>query len=357
MLSQDCGAHTGVTILTAAQTVLAQAEQGLHVYELTEQLLASGLWTTQGKTPRATVEAALAADIKARGAASPFVRLAPRTYGLRTPVSPDPPATVAVPPPPTPESVPPVPGLMTFLDAAAKVLADDAKGQPMHYRAVTERAIARGLIPTRGRTPEATMYAQIITDVERRQKRGERSRFTRHGRGLVGLSSWETSGLAGQIERHNREVQHKLTAQVHKLSPADFELLVGRLLGALGFEAIQVTKLSGDGGIDVRGTLVVGDAVRIQMAVQAKRWKANVQAPTVQQVRGSLGAHEQGLIITTSDFSAGARTEAGSPGKTPVGLMNGENLVKLLIEHDILVRRASYDLLELDLSDSVNAAP
>jgi hypothetical protein len=29
-------------------------------------------------------------------------------------------------------------------------------------------------------------------------------------------------------------------------------------------------------------------------------------APVVQLVRGSLGAHEQGLIITTSDFSAGA---------------------------------------------------
>ena len=42
----------------------------------------------------------------------------------------------------------------------------------------------------------------------------------------------------------------------------------------------------------------------------AKRWKANVQAPTVQQVRGALGAHDQGLIITTSDFSAGARAEA-----------------------------------------------
>jgi restriction system protein len=35
-----------------------------------------------------------------------------------------------------------------------------------------------------------------------------------------------------------------------------------------------------------------------------------VQAPVVQQVRGSLGAHEQGLIITTSDFSTGARSEA-----------------------------------------------
>lgn len=49
-----------------------------------------------------------------------------------------------------------------------------------------------------------------------------------------------------------------------------------------------------------------GQGVRIRMAVQAKRWSENIQAPTVQQVRGALGTHEQGLIITTSDFSKGA---------------------------------------------------
>ena len=31
------------------------------------------------------------------------------------------------------------------------------------------------------------------------------------------------------------------------------------------------------------------------MAVQVKRWKKNVQSQIVQQVRGSLGTHEQGL--------------------------------------------------------------
>ncbi len=83
------------------------------------------------------------------------------------------------------------------------------------------------------------------------------------------------------------------------------------------------------------------------MAVQVKRWRTNVQAPTVQQVRGSLGTHDQGLIITTSDFSPGARTEAERPNAVPVALMSGEQLVGLLVEHDIGVRRAPYDLLEL----------
>lgn len=47
----------------------------------------------------------------------------------------------------------------------------------------------------------------------------------------------------------------------------------------------------------------------------------------MQQVRGSLGAHDQRLIITTSDFSKGARTETAQATKTPLALMNGEELV------------------------------
>lgn len=66
------------------------------------------------------------------------------------------------------------------------------------------------------------------------------------------------------------------------------------------------------------------------------------------QVRGSLGAHEQGLIITTSDFSAGAIKEAAQPDKTPIALMNGEQLVMLLMEHGIGVHRSTPDLFEID---------
>lgn len=69
-------------------------------------------------------------------------------------------------------------------------------------------------------------------------------------------------------------------------------------------------------------------------------------APVVQQVRGGPGAHQQGLIITTSDFSTGARDEAARPDAAPVALIKGEQLVTLLIEHDIGVRRARDDLIE-----------
>ncbi len=93
-----------------------------------------------------------------------------------------------------------------------------------------------------------------------------------------------------------------------------------------------------------------GDVVRIKMAVHVKKWKLKKQhpSPVVQQARGSLGAHEQGLIITTNNFSAGSIKESAQPDKAPITLINGEQLVMLLMEHRIGVHRSTPDLLEID---------
>ena len=126
-----------------------------------------------------------------------------------------------------------------------------------------------------------------------------------------------------------------LPEQTQALSPEDFERLISTLLERMGFDNVTQTPLSGDGGIDVRGDLVVAGVVRIRMAVQAKRWTGNVGSPVVQQLRGSLGVHEQGLIITTSDFTAGAKEEAERPDASPVALMNGDQLARLLTRHEV----------------------
>jgi restriction system protein len=240
-----------------------------------------------------------------------------------------------------------LPETFSFTDAAAAVLERYAGKQPMHYRAITQKILELGLVRTQGQTPDATLYAQVLTEITRKTRQGNSPRFTKHGKGFVGLSAWAVGGLADQIDRHNRDARRQLLAHLAGISPAGFEALIGDLLVALGFQDVLVTGRSGDGGIDVRGTLVVGDVIRTRMAVQVKRWKGNVQAPIVQQVRGSLGTHDQGLIITTSDFSSGARTEAERLNAVPVALMNGEQLVHLLVEHEIGVRRVPYDLIEL----------
>ena len=317
--------------IDAAAIVLKDANGPLHSREITERMLERKLWTTEGRTPWDTVRAQLAEDISVAGSASRFVRDGPGVFALSASAAAD---------------------RSSVTDAAERVLKQSTDHQPLHYSEITKRALKRGLISTKGRTPAATMYAGILTEIGRKEARGDSPRFVRHGPGMFGLAVWLPVGVVGLIEDKNREVRQSLLDRVRTVSPADFENLLGTLLVAMGLEDVEVTKTTGDGGIDVLGSLVVGDAVRIRMAVQAKRWKANVQKPMVQQVRGSLGAHEQGLIITTSGFSRGAKCEAKRSDAAPVALMSGEQLAALLARHQIGAQVANYELYTLDPIES-----
>lgn len=341
-----------MSLLDAVEVVLAESRTPMRADEIARSVIARKLWATTGKTPDRTIGAALYMDIRNHGEDSRFQKVDKGVFNLRAV------GNVVASPKVAPEAharETPINSkrekTLSFNDAAEEVLKHYGDKRPMHYREVTKRALDLGLIHSEGKTPEATMFAQVLTEIARRTKRGETPRFMKHGRGYIGLTEWMGTGLAFQIEQHNAAVRKKLRGQLSAMTPGEFEGLVGELLGALGFEEVTVTGRSGDGGIDVRGTLVVGDVIRTRMAVQVKRWKQNVQAPVIQQVRGSLGTHEQGLIITTSDLSAGARDEAERANAVPVALMNGEQLVAVLVEHNIGVHRNSYDLLELGAAE------
>jgi restriction system protein len=336
--------------MDAIYQVLQQAGQPLSVAEITHRILEQGLWTTEGKTPEQTISSTLSVDIRKHGAKSRFAHFEKSLYGLNKTA----PAILDSTPETNVEEKPPSvvqPKTMSFSDAAEYILQQDASKQPMHYQTITDKALDLHLISTKGLTPAATMYAQVITEIERKKKRGEQPRFIMHGKGYLGLSAWEAQGLAGMIESHNKEVRKKLLERLQEMPAGEFEKLIALLLAAMGFEDVIVTPYSGDKGIDVRATLVVGESIRTRMAVQVKKWKNNIQAPVVQQVRGSLSTHEQGLIITTSDFSKGAYEEANKPDKIPVGLMNGEQLADLMIENNIGIMRTPYDLIELAESE------
>ena len=321
--------------------------------DITSRIRSTNGWTTKGIAPWESVSARLAVDVK-RGSASRFVRTGPGMFGLNAGFNAASAAQLRTPRRRPPPSHPVASeGVISFTDAAERVLRESGGREPMHYARITELALARGLIRTEGSTPAATMYSVILQERGRRDARGEPQRFVQHRRGLVGLAAWVPRGLAASIEQHNADVRRTLLERLRASSPKDFEELVGEVLVALGFEEVSVTPLGGDGGVDVRGTLIVGEVVRIRMAVQAKRWNGNVGAPVVQQVRGSLGAHEQGLIITTSDFSRNAREEALRVDAAPVALMNGEQLAALLAEKEVGVQRDRYDLFSLpDVTES-----
>jgi restriction system protein len=333
--------------LDAVEIILKESGAPLHYGEITRRILARALWETEGQTPEATINARITGEMKQHGDRSRFMRVGAGLYALRAWGLPQAPASTAKAAPKAPAAA-----KRSFTDAAEWVLENNPEKRPMHYRDITGAILSRDLVNTEGQTPEATLYALIITEIKRAAGRGSQSRFVKYGKGLFGLRKWMGEGLVLQIEQHNREVKKKLLKHLLSLTPQGFEQLIGRLLGEMGFESIEVTRFGGDGGIDVRGTLVVGGVIRTRMAVQAKKWKQNVPAPVVQQVRGSLGAHEQGMIITTSGFSKGAQDEAARPDAVPVALVDGQQLAELLIEHQVLIKSEPYQLIYLDLDEA-----
>lgn len=236
---------------------------------------------------------------------------------------------------------------LSYTDAAEIVLTRHSRGAPMHYRRITEVAIEEALIHPGGKTPEASMNASITQDIKRRERTGAEQRFRAHGRGMYGLAL-PADPLGGAIDRKNNEVKKRLRALLGDMEPRVFEQLIGELLAALGFEDVEVTKYSGDGGIDVRAVLAVGGVTDIQTAIQVKRWSNNVSGRVVRELRGALGPHEQGLIITLSRFTPDALNEAAAPNRAPIALVNGDRLLDLLMESEIGVTRRRLTIYELD---------
>lgn len=330
-----------MTFLEAAHEILKQVGQPLHYQEIARRALEQGLIESRGKTPEATMNAQLAVNIKraAEGGPPPrFARVGRGLFGLREwgetgPITPT-----------TDEQR--QPSYLSYKEAALQVLREVC--QPLSAQEITQRAIEQEFINPQGLTPDATMGAQLYTDINRR---GAASLFRKEGRNLFGLAEWKkgVSGIARLATRQRQEVKRRLREHLLAMPPAEFEQLIGRFLGAMGYENVTVTGRSGDGGIDVVADTEIG-ILRLRVAVQVKRMKGNVQRPVVSQLRGDMALLDvdQGMIISTGGFSQGAKDVARVRNVAPITLIDGDRLTDLLIEQGIGVRRETVDVLSFD---------
>lgn len=130
-----------------------------------------------------------------------------------------------------------------------------------------------------------------------------------------------------------------LLAILKDLPPYGFELICGRLLREHGFEEVEVTQRSRDGGIDGYGLLRLSPFVSLRVAFQAKRYKDVVARSAVGEFRNALlGRAEKGVFITTGRFTGDAESEATRDGVVPIELIDGERLVELFQDAGIGVK-------------------
>lgn len=127
--------------------------------------------------------------------------------------------------------------------------------------------------------------------------------------------------------------QEILIEHLQTISPAGFERLCQRILRELGFQNVEVTGKSNDGGIDGKGMLRLGGVLSFHVIFQAKRYKGSVVPSIVRDFRGAMvGRADKGLIITTGTFTREAKKEASRDGAPPIDLMDGNDLAEKIKE-------------------------
>ena len=159
------------------------------------------------------------------------------------------------------------------------------------------------------------------------------------------------ASLLTQVREYNTLQREILQERLSKMNPYAFEHLIRDLLEAMGYADVQVTKQSGDKGVDVIGTVQFG-ITTLREVVQVKRHQGNITRPVIDQLRGALPYHAalRGTIITVGKFAKGIESAALFVGAAPITLIDGEKLVELLFEHGIGVGRRTFELFEMDES-------
>ncbi len=141
--------------------------------------------------------------------------------------------------------------------------------------------------------------------------------------------------LAPRAQKESYDPYRAVLDQMLELNDKEFEVLITHLLAALGFEGTEHTGKTGDGGVDATGELNVGNLAKVKIFVQVKRYKlgSKIKGNTVKALRQSIPSGGQGAFITTAEFQSDANEVALEPNFPRIGLVNGPQLVDLLIEH------------------------
>lgn len=181
----------------------------------------------------------------------------------------------------------------------------------------------------------------------------------REAAGLTGVDSHgeATSTPNERIEAAFAELSEtlvrELLSQLAKIDPFRFEQVVLDLIVKMGYggskaEAAQVTKKTGDEGID---GVINEDRLGLDVIyLQAKRWKGNVGRQEIQSFVGALAGKKanKGVFITTSEFNGNAMEYAAGLHQKVI-LIDGLRLAELMIEHNIgVAEEHAYRVKKID---------
>lgn len=152
------------------------------------------------------------------------------------------------------------------------------------------------------------------------------------------------------ISSLNDSLASELLSMILEHDPYVFEEIVVKLLEVMGYGVGEVTSKSNDGGID---GIITADPLGFEaIYTQAKRYNPSnkVGAPEIQGFIGALRNANKGVFITTSSFQPAAIEVANSCLYAKIKLIDGEELINLMIKYNVGVTvENAYEIKRIDL--------
>ena len=156
--------------------------------------------------------------------------------------------------------------------------------------------------------------------------------------------------LAHVQELFKDNLQSELLSKLKQVDPVKFEQIVLKLMEKMNYGVGSMTKMSHDGGID--GIIDEDELGLEKIYLQVKRYSDNkVNEKEMQNFAGALGCSpvRKGVFITTSFFDERAKKKAESVQGKVIRLVDGEELTRLMIKHNLGVQvKTKIEIKKID---------
>lgn len=138
--------------------------------------------------------------------------------------------------------------MTTFKDIGYQILKE--AGKPLHYKEITKIALERGWLKTAGKTPEATMNAQLVVDIN---SKGALSNFKKVGPSIFAINDKKVEiGEESKSDRIVEELELEEEKEVEGgyIGKAGEHAVITELL----FRGYNAALMSVDVGVDIVAT-------------------------------------------------------------------------------------------------------
>jgi restriction system protein len=186
--------------------------------------------------------------------------------------------------------------------------------------------------------------SEMAQEIARRVSRQDRTNYLLE----VDFEEDELPAPSESSETVKGDYRGALLNIMKQMKPDSFEKLCQRFLREAGFQQVEITGRSGDGGIDGRGLLQINPLMSIHVLFQCKRYKGSVGSEAIRNFRGAMtGRTDKGIFITTGTFTAEAQREALRDGAPPIELVDADKLVSMFEKLQLgLTPRTVYEINE-----------